>query len=80
MQSLKKNIEKESEKIEKLREKYENHKITKGELNVKKIHIEEKIRVMDSHMRVLQGGMAKMKRLRKNKRKKIYRTDLKNEC
>ena len=42
--------------------KCENHKIAKAEFNVKKSHIDEKIRAMDSRMRVLQGGVTKEKR------------------
>jgi chromosome segregation ATPase len=59
---LEKSIEKDHEKIDELRTKCESHKITKAEFNVKRIHIEEKIRAMDSRMRVLQGGIAKEKR------------------
>ena len=42
--------------------KCESHKITKAEFNIKRRRIEEKIRAMDSRMRVLQGGIAKEKR------------------
>jgi hypothetical protein len=62
IEKLKKNIEKEYGKIDKLHEKCENHTITKAEFNHKKQHIEDKIRTMDSRMRVLQGGLTKEKR------------------
>lgn len=59
---LEKSIEKDHGKIDELRTKCESHKIIKAEFNVKRRHIEEKIRAMDSRMRVLQGGIAKEKR------------------
>ena len=59
---LKKNIEKDHEKIDEIGAKCESHNITRGKFSVKRKHIEEKIRAMDSRMRVLQGGIAKDKR------------------
>lgn len=55
-------IEKEKIKIEVLREKLDSHKITRAEFNIKRKRIEEKIRAMDSRMRVLQGGLTREKR------------------
>ncbi len=71
--NLEKNIEKDHDKIDELRAKCESHKITKAEFNVKKRHIEEKIRAMDSRMRVLQGGIAKEKRHLEEKAEEKHR-------
>ena len=76
IKQFEKNIEKEHEKIEKLRENCENHKITKGEFNVKNRHVEEKIRAMDFRMRILQGG-GKFKEGAANN--KTLQQDYKNE-
>jgi len=57
-----KHIAKERERIEDLKEKLDSHKLTRAQYNIKKKHIEEKIRSMDSRMRVLQGAVAKEKR------------------
>ncbi len=57
-----KDINKEKKKIEVLQEKFDSRKITRAEFNIKKRKIEEKIRAMDSRMRVLQGGLTKEKR------------------
>ena len=57
-----KTIEKERQKIEMLKEKLDAHKINRAEYNIKKKKIGEKIRFMDSRMRVLQGGLTKEKR------------------
>lgn len=57
-----KEIGKEKKKIQNLGEKLEVHKITRAEFNIKKRKIEEKIRAMDSRMRVLQGGITREKR------------------
>jgi len=59
-----KEIEKEKMKIEVLREKLDPHKITRAEFNIKRKRIGEKIRAMDSRMRVLQGGLTREKRHR----------------
>ena len=59
---LEHNIEKEHTNIKELKHKLEQHKITKATYNVKRNHIEEKIRSMDSRMRTLQGGLVKEKR------------------
>ena len=61
IKKLERNIEKEQKQIEKLYDKLESKKITGGELTIKKKHIEEKIRAMDSRMRVLKGGACQRK-------------------
>jgi len=67
-------IEKEHQRIGTLKEKMDSGKITRAEYNIKKKKVEEKIRVMSSRMRVLQGGLTKEKRhqieLAEEKRKK----------
>lgn len=70
---LEKNIEKDHDKIDELIAKCESHKITKAEFNVKKRHIEEKIRAKDSRIRVLQGGIAKEKRHLEEKAEEKHR-------
>ena len=57
-----KEMEGEKAKIKQLEEKFNDHKITRAEFNIKKKKIEEKIRALSSRMRVLQGGVAKEKR------------------
>jgi len=57
-----KTIGKEKIKIEVLGEKLDSHKITRAEFNINRKRIEEKIRAMDSRMRVLQGGLTREKR------------------
>ena len=59
---LEKKIEKEQMRIEHLHEKCESKKITKADFNIKKRQIEEKIKAMNSRIRVLQGGMTREKR------------------
>lgn len=70
---LEKRIQKEGEKIASLQQKYESHKITPAEFNLKKRKIDDHIRDLNSRLRVLQGGIAKEKRLeeeRKEEKKK----------
>jgi len=57
-----KEIEKEHKKIDLLEEKFNDHKITRAEFNIKKKKILEKIKAMSSRMRVLQGGLTREKR------------------
>ena len=61
--------DKEKMKIEELREKLDNHSITRAEFNIKKKKIEEKIRAIDSRIRVLQGGISKEKKHQEEKHK-----------
>ncbi|UCB57992.1 MAG: hypothetical protein JSV67_05120 [Thermoplasmatales archaeon] len=67
-------IEKEHKKIESLEEKFDAHKITRAEFNIKKKKILEKIKSINSRMRVLQGGLTRERRhqdeLAEEKRKK----------
>ena len=53
IKKMESNIDKEKKQIEKLYDKLESKKITGGEFTIKKKHFEEKIRAMDSRMRVL---------------------------
>jgi hypothetical protein len=55
-------IKKEQQKIEMLKEKIDSGKITRAEYNLKKKGVEEKIRTMNSRVRILQGMIAKEKR------------------
>ncbi|UCH71737.1 MAG: hypothetical protein JSW62_04895 [Thermoplasmatales archaeon] len=55
-------IDRERMKIAELKAKCDSHKITRADFNIKKRHIEEKIRTLNSRMRVLQGGITKEKR------------------
>ena len=64
---LEKRIEREEHKIQNLREKCEQKKITKADFNIKKRHIDERINAMKSRIRVLQGGMTKEKRHQEEK-------------
>jgi hypothetical protein len=57
-----KEIERERKKIEVLQGRFDAGKITRAELNIKKKKTEEKIRALNSRMRVLQGGLTKEKR------------------
>ena len=57
-----KQIDRERQRIEALRVKLDAHKITRAEFNIKKMRIEEKIKSMNSRMRVLQGGLTREKR------------------
>jgi len=54
---LEKRIQKEEEKIVSLQQKYESHKITPAEFNLKKRKIDDHIRALNSRLRVLQGGI-----------------------
>ena len=78
-----KEIEREKTKIAHLQQKLDAGKITRGEFNIKKKHIEEKIRAMDSRIRVLQGGMAREKRHQEEreeeKKKKSEKKEKKKE-
>jgi hypothetical protein len=69
-----KSKEKEKIKILELKEKLDKHIITRAEYNLKKKKIEEKIRSIDSRIRVLQGGITKEKKhqeeIQKEKQKK----------
>jgi hypothetical protein len=69
-----KEIEKEHKKIELIEEKFNDHKITRAEFNIKKKKILEKIKALNSRMRVLQGGLTRERRhqdkLAEEKRKK----------
>ena len=56
---LEKRIEKEQIRIGRLKEKCDSKKITKAKFNIEKRKIEEKIKAMNSRIRVLQGGMTK---------------------
>ncbi len=62
-------IEVEKRKIEELKDKCDSHSITRAEYKIKKNHIEEKIRSMNSRMRVLQGGITKEKKHLEEKEK-----------
>ena len=44
------------------KDKFDDHKITRAEYNIKRKKIEEKIRTMNARMRVLQGGLTREKR------------------
>ena len=55
-------IEKEQRKIEALKEKLDNGKITRATYSIKKGKIEAGIRSVSSRMRVLQGGLTREKR------------------
>ena len=70
IKKLKENIVQEHDKIEKNKEKYEAHKITKRVFNAKRKHIEEKIRAKDSRIRLFQGMLTKKKRNLEEKAKK----------
>jgi len=59
---LEKRIEKEQIRIGRLKEKCDSKKITKAKFNIEKRKIEEKIKAMNSRIRVLQGGVTKEKR------------------
>ena len=73
-------IKKEKEKIEELKEKCDSHSITRAEFNIKKKHIEEKIRSMDSRMRVLKGGITKeRKHLEEIEKEKIKKKEEKKK-
>jgi len=63
-------IEVEKRKIEELKDKCDSHGITRAEYKIKKNHIEEKIRSMNSRMRVLKGGITKEKKHIEEKEKK----------
>jgi len=62
-------IEVEKKKIEELKDKCDSHIITRAEYKIKKNHIEEKIRSLNSRMRVLQGGITKEKKHLEEKEK-----------
>lgn len=55
-------IEREHKKIDLLEEKFNDHKITRAEFNIKKKKILEKIKAFNSRMRVLQGGLTRERR------------------
>ena len=57
-----KQIQKENAKIDGLKEKFDAHKLTRAQYNIKKKHNEENIKAMSSRMRFLQGALAKEKR------------------
>jgi hypothetical protein len=63
-------MEKEKQKIDKLKEKLDSGKITRAQFNIKKMHHEELIKAMSSRMRVLQGGLTKEKRHQEEKAEK----------
>ena len=49
-------------KITDLQTRYESRKITRATFNLKKKRIEERIRAINSRLRVLRGGIAREKR------------------
>jgi len=57
-----KQIAKETLKLDDLKVKLDSHKLTRAQYNIKKKHIEEKLKAMNSRMRGLQGLLAKEKR------------------
>ena len=59
---LQRKIEKEYDKIGSIHKKYVNKKMSSAEFNLKKKKIDDKIREMDSRMRVLKGSLAKERR------------------
>jgi uncharacterized coiled-coil protein SlyX len=61
IEKLEKNIEKNREKIKELETKCEEHEISEKKFHKKKTHLLEKIRVLDSQVRVLKGGLVKQK-------------------
>jgi hypothetical protein len=63
-------MEKEKQKIDKLKEKLDSGKITRAQFNIKKMHHEELIKAMSSRMRVLQGGLTREKRHQEEKAEK----------
>jgi len=66
-------IETEKRKIEELKDKCDSHSITRAEYKIKKNRIEEKIRSLNSRMRVLQGGITKEKKHLEEKEKEKMR-------
>jgi hypothetical protein len=57
-----KEIEKEKQRISLLQVKLDSGKMTRAEFNIKRKRIEEKIKALNSRMRVLQGGLTREKR------------------
>ncbi|PNX46233.1 MAG: hypothetical protein BV457_07065 [Thermoplasmata archaeon M9B1D] len=82
-----KEIEKEKQRITLLQSKLDSGKITRAEFNIKRKRIEEKIRALDSRMRVLQGGLTREKRhqeelvekKQKEKEEKMKKKEKKNK-
>ena len=66
-------IEAEKRKIEELKDKCDSHSITRADYKIKKNRIEEKIRSMNSRVRVLQGGITKEKKHLEEKEKEKMR-------
>ena len=61
IEKLEKNLEKNREKIKDLEMKCEAHTISDKRYDSKKRHLTEKIRTLDSQVRVLKGGLVKQK-------------------
>lgn len=79
-----KEIEKEHKKIDALEEKFNAHKITPAEFNIKKKKINEIIKSISSRMRVLQGGLTRERRhqdelVEEKKKKKEKKLEKKNK-
>ena len=62
-----KKIDNKMKKIEDLNLKFHNHKILKNKYVSKKKRFEEKIKIMNVHLRTLRGEVAKRKRLAEEK-------------
>lgn len=82
-----KEIEKEKQRISLLESKLDSGKMTRAEFNIKRKRIEEKIKALNSRMRVLQGGLTREKRhqdeiaekKQKNKEEKMKKKEKKNK-
>jgi hypothetical protein len=82
-----KEIEKEKQRITLLHTKLDSSKITRAEFNIKRKRIEEKIKALNSRMRVLQGGIARERRhqeelaekKQKEKEEKMKKKEKKNK-
>ena len=61
IEKLERNIERNREKIKDLKTKCEEHKISEKRFYSKKQHLMEKIRTLDSQVRVLKGICVKQK-------------------
>jgi len=68
IKKLEDNIEKQQKKIEDLKEKYREKKISGDSFSLKKEKIVDKIRAMNSRMRLLQGGIVREKRFLQDKK------------
>lgn len=64
---LEKKINNKMKKIEELNLKFHNNKISKNKYLYKKKQFEEKIKMMNVHLRTLRGEVAKRKRLAEEK-------------